>query len=69
MDINGNKNSFYHCSSIKWLNKENTGHLLNGDGDLKKVELGKTKVASLPSPPWFPGLKSLGIRFKKGIYQ
>lgn len=69
MDINGNKNSFYHYSSTKWLNKENTGHLLNGDGDLKKVELGKTEVPLLPSLPWFQGLVSLGIRFKKGNYQ
>ena len=43
MDINGNKNSFYHYISIKSLNKENMGYLLNGDCDLETVNLGKAE--------------------------
>lgn len=44
MDINGNKNSFYHYINIKSLNKKNMGYLLNGDSDLETVDLGKAEV-------------------------
>lgn len=44
MDINNNKKSFYHYISIKPLNKENIGYLLNGDCDLETVGLGEAEV-------------------------
>lgn len=44
MDIDKNKKSFYHYISLKPLNKENMGYLLNGDFDLETVGLGRAEV-------------------------
>lgn len=61
MDMN-NKRSFYHYISIKPLNMENTGYLLNGDCDLETVGLGKAEVlhnfVTLSFSDMIPGLNS-----------
>lgn len=44
MDINGNKNGFNHCISMKSPSKETMGYLLNGNCDLGTVDLGKAEV-------------------------